>query len=74
MRHRHLNHDVGLTSAAIDDILDRGSLFDWIELRDAAKTKREVAEKIIAVCRSHHMYGTSPLWIELVCRLYGETL
>jgi hypothetical protein len=72
MRHRHLNDDVGLTSAAIDDILDRGELADWLELRDAAVNEREVADRIIAVCRAHQMYGTSPLWIEVICRIYGD--
>lgn len=72
MRHRHLTDEVGLTSAAIDDILDNGSLADWIELLDAATNERQVAEKIVAVCRAHHMYGTSLLWIGLICRLYGD--
>jgi hypothetical protein len=72
MRHRHLNDDVGLTSAAIDDILNHGSLADWLELRDAANNERKVAEKIIAIFRAHHVYGTSLLWIGLICRLYGD--
>ncbi len=72
MRHRHLNDDVGLTSAAIDDILDRGALDDWIELRDAAKRDEAIAERIAHVCRAHVMYGTSPLWIALVDRLNEE--
>jgi hypothetical protein len=71
MKHRHLNDNVGLTSAAIDDVLDRGSLADWLELRDAAKRDRSIADKIVTVCRSHEMYGTSSLWLAMMDRLYG---
>ena len=69
MKHRHLRESVGLTSAAIDDILDRGSLNDWVALRDAAKHDTTTADRILRVCRAHTMYGTSPLWIEVVGRL-----
>jgi hypothetical protein len=72
VRHRHLVDGVGLTTAAIDDILDRGTLDDWIELRDAAKRNEAIAEMIAHVCRAHVMYGSSPLWIEVVNRLNEE--
>ena len=74
MRHRHLNDDVGLTAAAIDDILDRGSLDDWLVLRNAAKNDKAVAETIVGICRAHSMYGTSSLWIEMIGRIYGDRL
>lgn len=72
MRHRHLNDDVGYTSAAIDDILDRGSIDDWLELLEAAKADRAIADRIERVCRAREMYGTSALWIEIVSRLKGD--
>jgi hypothetical protein len=72
VRHRHLNDDVGLTAAAIDDILDRGSLDDWLMLRDAAKNDKTIADMIVHICRAHEMYGTSPLWIATIERMYGD--
>jgi hypothetical protein len=71
MRHRHLNDDIGLTAAAIDDILDRGSLDDWLMLREAAKNDKAIADVIVHICRAHEMYGTSPLWIAMIDRIYG---
>jgi hypothetical protein len=40
MKHRYLNDDVGLTSAAIDDILNRDFLTDGRKLHDVSM-KRE---------------------------------
>jgi hypothetical protein len=61
-----------LTAVAIDDILDRGSLDDWLMLRDAARNDEVVAETIVGICRAHGMYGTSPLWIEMIDRIAGD--
>jgi hypothetical protein len=72
LRHRHLNDDVGLSAVAIDDILDRGSLDDWLILRDAARNDEVVAETIVGICLSHSMYGTSSLWIEMIDRIAGD--
>jgi len=52
MEHRHLNHS-RYTLAAIDDIIDRGRLDDWTELRDALPFQPEMAEKIRRVCAAH---------------------
>ncbi|CAH1748155.1 protein of unknown function [Thauera humireducens] len=49
MRHRHLNHE-GFTSAAIDDVISRGSWHDWAELRRAALDDRAVLHRISRVC------------------------
>ncbi len=38
MRHRHLD-DPGFTLAAIDDIIERGQLEDWVELGLAARNE-----------------------------------
>jgi hypothetical protein len=51
VRHRHLTHD-GFTVAAIEDILARGRLPDWVPLVEAiqADPMGEVAEKTRVLC------------------------
>jgi hypothetical protein len=51
MQHRHLNHQ-NLTLAAIDDIIDRGRLDDWKELRSALLTQQGVRAKVLRVCEA----------------------
>ena len=48
MLHRHLNHSEW-TLAAIDDVIARGRLNDWEELRDAAASRTEIQEQILRV-------------------------
>jgi hypothetical protein len=50
MHHRHLNHE-GLTLAAVDDIIVRGKLSDWIELRAAVRADRDLAGRVLEMCR-----------------------
>ena len=50
MKHRHLIEQPTLTLAAIDDIIERGKVEDWIELRTAADKDPEVKEKIRKIC------------------------
>ena len=45
MLHRHIT-SVGYSSAAIDDIISRGSLRDWTEMRDAALADSEIMQRI----------------------------
>ena len=45
MQHRHLQ-DPGYSLTAIDDIIERGSLQDWIELADAADADGSVLDGI----------------------------
>ena len=52
MLHRHLNHSEW-TLAAIDDVVARGQLEDWKELRDAAASQPEIQERILRVCKPH---------------------
>jgi hypothetical protein len=52
MQHRHLTTE-RLTTAAIDDIIERGGRGDWAELRDAAKADREILQAILRVCAAH---------------------
>lgn len=49
MEHRHLNGQ-NLSRAAIDDIISRGKLADWVELRQAAFNDHLVCEKIEKIC------------------------
>lgn len=50
MNHRHLNSEKGYSSAAIDDIISRGGLADWVELRTAAASDHRILDRIIRVC------------------------
>ena len=52
MKHRHLNHQT-LTTAAIDDSIERGSRADWVGLRNAAAADPVVLEKILRACAAH---------------------
>lgn len=52
MLHRHLNHS-NWTLAAIDDVITRGRLDDWKELRDAATSNTEIRDKILRVTKPH---------------------
>ena len=52
MEHRHINHQM-FTTAAIDDIIERGSRADWVELRDRAVSTPAIMLKILRVCTAH---------------------
>lgn len=69
MIHRHLDIPEGtpvesLGAAAIDDLLDRGDLTDWVPLARAiaAEPGGRLADLVIHLCDAHPMYGTSLLW------------
>jgi hypothetical protein len=67
MKHRHLTHE-GFTLAAIEDILERGSLPDWAPLVQAieADPHGEVAEKTLRICAACDIYGASKLFSRLI--------
>lgn len=74
--HRHLDIPSGtppdrLPLDALDDLLDRGDIGDWREL--AAAVRRDphgpLADRVLALCRAHAMYGTSQLWPAFIERL-----
>ena len=67
MKHRHLNHEA-FTLAAIYDILERGSIPDWVPLIDAieAEPYGEVAEKTLRICTARDIYGSSKLFSNLI--------
>jgi hypothetical protein len=52
MLHRHLNHS-DWTLAAVDDVIARGRLDDWIHLRDAAAGQVKIRASILRICRAH---------------------
>jgi hypothetical protein len=52
MVHRHLEPQ-RLSLAAIDDIVNRGSLRDWLELRQLALADRLILENIRRVCSAN---------------------
>ena len=67
MKHRHLTHEA-FTLAAIEDILARGSLPDWVPLVHAieADPHGEVAEKTLRICTMRDIYGASKLFNRLI--------
>ena len=50
MNHRHLNSGESYSSAAIDDIISRGGLKDWADLKAAARRDPRILDRIIRVC------------------------
>lgn len=52
MQHRHLNH-TGYTLAAIDDIIARGGVQDWLALEDALLADSTLFDKVEKVCQAH---------------------
>lgn len=50
--HRHLNHQ-DFTLAAIDDIIGRGRLADWDELRSALLAHSATRTRVLRVCEAH---------------------
>jgi hypothetical protein len=69
MRHRHIN-SVSYTLEAIDDIISRGKLIDWIELRDALAENPDLAASVRGVCRNYLHDKTEQryhLWNDFAC-------
>ena len=52
MLHRHLNHS-DWTLAAVDDVIARGRLDDWICLRKVAAEQSEIRARILRICEAH---------------------
>lgn len=52
MLHRHLTHH-RFTLAAIDDVISRGHMADWVALRAALLDDRTLLDKVERVCRAH---------------------
>lgn len=63
MEHRHLSHR-RYTLAAIDDILENGTLADWRPLLERVRRDPhgEVAEKVLQVLRGHDLAETGSFW------------
>ena len=52
MEHRHIDASRPFSSAAIDDIIERGKLPDWHELRLAADKDEAIVRRIARICRA----------------------
>jgi hypothetical protein len=52
MWHRHLNHH-DWTLAAVDDVIARGRMDDWKQLRDVASNRADIRERILRVCSAN---------------------
>ena len=50
MFHRHIIESEKPSLVAIDDIIDRGGVSDWRELKARADADSELVSKIIKVC------------------------
>lgn len=55
MKHRHLDSDVAYSSAAVDDVISRGSREDWFALDRAARADRTIVSRILGVCAAKVM-------------------
>lgn len=53
MKHRHLNIKEGFPLEAIDDIILRGDMSEWLDLRDYAIKHSEIIEDVIKICRHY---------------------
>lgn len=56
---------------ALDDLLDSGDMESWRPLAQALRRdpRGALAERVLKLCRSHDMYGTSRLWPSFIERL-----
>jgi hypothetical protein len=66
IQHRHLTAEAGWSKAAIDSVLDRGSLAEWQELFAAAGDDAELAGRVLEVARCHPLPGVLPIVEHLV--------
>jgi DNA-binding XRE family transcriptional regulator len=80
MEFRHLDYPPGtpvteLGPAALDSLLDRGDLEDWVPLARAIDEDPwgETADTVLRMCEAHPMYGTSALWRTWIERRRGRS-
>lgn len=59
MRHRHIETKE-YTLAAIDDVIERGLLRDWLELRGAVQSSTAVASNVRRICEHQKMCSDFP--------------
>lgn len=69
MMHRHLDYPAdaqveSVGDAALDDLLERGDLADWLPLARAVAVDPfgGLAERVLRLCEANPRYGTSALW------------
>lgn len=53
MKHRHINVDIekGLPMEAIDDIISRGDIQEWLGLREYTLSHPEIIDDILKICK-----------------------
>ncbi len=51
MEHRHLNHSL-YSLAAIDDVIARGGMDDWLDLREAMDRDASLLPKVQRICEA----------------------
>lgn len=71
MRHRHLTPGAADSPAAVEDILDRGTVADWRVLAGQVRgdLHGRAAESLRQILRHRHMYGTTNLWNDYLANL-----
>lgn len=52
MIHRHLTHR-NYTMAAIDDVIQRGTMSDWVDLREAIRAEPVLLDKVERICLAY---------------------
>lgn len=52
VKHRHLTGSSPFSQAAIDDVIERGRMADWLALREALKHDVKAAKRTIKVCEA----------------------
>jgi len=74
MQHRNMDCDQ-FNLATIDDIIDRGKLRDWIELREACRVSLKIRDMVLHVCHHHNNYDFSVrynFWIVYLSMRFKE--
>ena len=69
MRHRHIDTRE-YTLSAIDDVIERGVLVDWLELRDAVQSSVALADAVRRICEHQKSRSDFPsryiFWINFL--------
>ena len=72
MQHRHIVTGE-YTLTAIDDVIERGLLRDWLELRDAVRSSADLARDVKHVCEHQKPRSDFPsryvFWSNLLERM-----
>ena len=64
MKHRHIN-DIDWTPAALDSLLERGDLPDWMRLIEAIKKDMSIKDMLLDRAEKH---GHLKIFVEMLVR------